>query len=107
MNPDSNEAPGLGLPSPAMSQDSTGVVIPAQTQPSVSPAPSAPSMVPQTQPQEDNANDLEEEWVNKAKAIIEQTKADPFLESNELSRMKADYLKSRYNKDVKTGKEHN
>lgn len=100
MNPDSNEVPALGLPSPAMSQDSSGVVGATQMQPPIPPAQPAPIS------QDDNTNDLDEEWVNKAKSIIEQTKSDPFLESNELNKMKADYLKSRYNKDIKAGKEH-
>ena len=53
----------------------------------------------------DNSDDLDEEWVNKAKAIVEQTKSDPFLESRELSKVKADYLKIRYNKQIKVAEE--
>lgn len=48
-----------------------------------------------------NTDALDQEWVNKAKAIVEQTKNDPFLESKELSKVKADYLKIRYNKHIK------
>lgn len=54
---------------------------------------------------DDNSDDLDEEWVNKAKAIVEQTKSDPFLESRELSKVKADYLKIRYNKQIKVAEE--
>jgi hypothetical protein len=52
-----------------------------------------------------NSDDLDEEWVNKAKAIVEQTKTDPFLESRELGKVKADYLKIRYNKQIKVAEE--
>jgi hypothetical protein len=46
-------------------------------------------------------NKLDEEWINKAKMIVEQTHTDPFRESHEISRVKADYLKTRYNKVIK------
>lgn len=46
-------------------------------------------------------NDLiEKEWVLKAKQIVEHTAEDPFLQQQELSKMKADYMKKRYNKDL-------
>ncbi len=44
---------------------------------------------------------LDEEWINKAKAIVERTKTDPYIESKELGKAKADYLRVRYNKQVK------
>ncbi len=50
---------------------------------------------------DDSSDDLDEEWVNKAKAIVERTKNDPFIESRELGKVKADYLKIRYNKQIK------
>ncbi|HEV2403253.1 MAG TPA: hypothetical protein VGS08_03570 [Candidatus Saccharimonadales bacterium] len=50
---------------------------------------------------DDAPDSLDEEWVQKAKVIVEQTRLDPFQQSNKLSRMKADYLKKHYNKDIK------
>lgn len=48
-------------------------------------------------------NDLiEKEWVIKAKQIVAATRDDPHTQSRELSKFKADYLKKRYNKDIKT-----
>jgi len=44
---------------------------------------------------------IEKEWVIKAKAIVERTKDDPYQQKSEISRFKADYLKKRYNKDIK------
>ncbi len=44
---------------------------------------------------------IEKEWVERAKAIVEKTRNDPHEQNKELSRMKAEYIKKRYNKDVK------
>lgn len=50
---------------------------------------------------EEDESQMDEVWINKAKEIVEKTQYDPFLQSNELSKIKAGYLKSRYNKDIK------
>ena len=50
------------------------------------------------------ANDvdlIEKEWVRKAKLIVERTLNDPYTQSDELSKAKADYIKKRYGRDVK------
>lgn len=49
----------------------------------------------------DDADLIEKEWVTKAKAIVAQTKDDPFRQNQEMNKVKADYLKKRYNKDLK------
>ena len=52
-------------------------------------------------PEHAGDNDLiEKEWVTKAKQIVEHTAADPFRQQQELSKMKVDYMKKRYNKDI-------
>lgn len=52
-------------------------------------------------PEEAGDNDLiEKEWVLKAKQIVEHTAEDPFNQQEELSKMKAEYLKKRYNKNL-------
>lgn len=43
---------------------------------------------------------IEKEWVEKAKQIVAHTANDPFTQQEELSKMKADYMKKRYNKDI-------
>jgi hypothetical protein len=43
---------------------------------------------------------IEKEWVEKAKQIVGQTSDDPFMQQQELSKMKAQYMKKRYNKDI-------
>lgn len=49
-----------------------------------------------------DADKIEKQWVDKAKAIVAQTKTDPFKQKNEMSKIKADYIGKRFNKTVKT-----
>lgn len=46
-------------------------------------------------------DNIEKEWVNKAKSIIAETKSDPYLQEEKVSKLQADYLQKRYNKKVK------
>jgi hypothetical protein len=47
-------------------------------------------------------NDLiEKEWVQKAKAIVIKNKEDPYTQKKERSHYKANYVKKRFNKDIK------
>ncbi len=45
---------------------------------------------------------IEKEWVDKAKKIIQQTKSDPRVQQEAISKFKADYMKKRYNKAIKS-----
>jgi hypothetical protein len=54
---------------------------------------------------EDDTAALDQEWVAKAKNIVEQTKGDPFTQSRELNKIKAGYLKVRFNKELKIGED--
>ena len=49
----------------------------------------------------DDTDLIEKEWVVKAKEIVARTKNDPYQQNKEVERVKAEYLKKRYNKDVK------
>ena len=53
----------------------------------------------------DDGDLIEKEWVLKAKHIVEQTKHDPHEQTKAVNRVKADYLKKRYNKDIKLNEE--
>ncbi len=78
--------------------------IPLHVQPP-SPVPLPPTTTTATTPLIADDNDLiEKEWVEKAKQIVEQTKNDPHLQNEEINKVKADYLKKRYNHDLKVGK---
>jgi len=45
---------------------------------------------------------IEKQWIDKAKAIVAQTKDDPYKQKHEVSKIKADYIGKRYNKIIKT-----
>jgi hypothetical protein len=54
------------------------------------------------------ANDIdliEKEWVQKAKAIVESTQGDPYMQNKQINRMKVEYIKKRYDKDIVVGKD--
>ena len=68
----------------------------------------APPIVAQPMPApiaDEPSDSLDEEWVRKAKAIVERTKSDPFLASSELGKMKAEYLRIRHNKQIKVAED--
>jgi len=44
---------------------------------------------------------IEKAWVEKAKAIVRSTHGDPFSQNKELNKVKAEYIKKRYDKDIK------
>ena len=57
-------------------------------------------------PSEAEDSDLiEKEWVERAKEIVEHTRHDPREQQKALSLMKADYMKKRYNRDIKVSEE--
>lgn len=67
------------------------------------PAP-GPAAVPQVAGMPAIADDtdlIEKEWVVKAKEIVARTKHDPYQQNKEVERVKAEYLKIRYNKEIK------
>lgn len=49
----------------------------------------------------DDADLIEKEWVEKAKAIVAQTAHDPNLQTKEVGKIKADYMQKRYSKQLK------
>lgn len=83
--------------------------------PQVAQAPQ-PALAPQSQPQiavppsvmpaiADDVDVIEKEWVNKAKEIVARTKDDPYQQNKEMEIVKADYMKKRYNKDIRVAED--
>lgn len=68
--------------------------------PQAAPAPPQAAATEQIAP-EDEGGLLDREWVDKAKELVARTRTDPYAQSMELSRLKAQYVKARYNKDIK------
>lgn len=52
----------------------------------------------------DDKDVIEKEWIARTKQIISGTRADPYKQSEELTVLKADYMKKRYNKTIKIDK---
>jgi hypothetical protein len=89
-------APAFSTPAPVVAPNPAAATLPLP-QPVGMALPAAPA--------NDDNDELDQEWVNKAKIIVERTKNDPFIESREISKAKADYLRTRYNKHIKVAEE--
>ena len=56
----------------------------------------------------DSAEDLdliEKIWVQKAKQIVDSTQGDPHVQNEQLNKMKVEYIKKRYDKDIRSSEE--
>jgi hypothetical protein len=95
MEHDSNQSTGLAMPKQSVPNDDMNA-----------PTQGISTQGDDPQQSDNRTNDLDQEWVNKAKDIVEKTKGDPFMQSRELSKVKAEYLKSRYNKHISLGEDH-
>lgn len=49
----------------------------------------------------DDIDLIEKEWVKKAKDIVDATHGDPHKQNNQMNKMKVEYIKKRYDKDIK------
>jgi hypothetical protein len=49
----------------------------------------------------DDADLIEKQWVEAAKKVIKALATDPYKQTIEISKIKTDYVKKRYNKDLK------
>jgi hypothetical protein len=48
-----------------------------------------------------DADVIERLWVDKAKAIVAATSQDPYRQVRDINQLKAEYMKKRYDKDIK------
>lgn len=53
----------------------------------------------------EDADVIEKSWVKRAKDIVNDTHDDPRKQKEALSEFKADYMKKRFDKDIKTEKD--
>jgi len=95
------------VPPPALPKDPSSVSANPLILDNQKPAtPPVATPVPSNNPAVASDNDLiEKEWVAKAKEIVNKTKHDPHLETKEISLFRADYLKKRYNKELKVAEQ--
>ena len=84
------------------------LTVPVQ-QPAAQPAPSARPVdtagdiagVAGTPAEAADGDVIEKEWVWKAKEVVAHTSGDPFARVQQMNKLRADYMKKRYNKDIK------
>lgn len=92
---------GQAQPDPAQTQAAPQA--PAQQAATVSTADQSMTVPAVATPQiADDVDLIEKEWVEKAKSIVAKTKADPHAQNQELNQVKADYIKQRFNKELRT-----
>lgn len=48
---------------------------------------------------------IEKAWVSKAKAIVERTREDPYQQNKQITKVKSEYIKKRYNQELKVSDE--
>ena len=91
--------PAIGAPIPQYAASGAVPATPPVFQHTAVPAP-APASI--TAPAvADDLDLIEKEWVEKAKAIVAQTRSDPYNQNKEMNRFKADYMQKRYGKEIK------
>jgi hypothetical protein len=53
----------------------------------------------------DDGDVIEKEWVDRAKQIVAHTRQDPYRQTKELHKFKAEYMQKRYNKTIEAVEE--
>lgn len=106
-NPAASIAPMLAgnvspmpMPSPSFQDQATSyhAADQATSRPTNGVASTTNSGVPNTA---EDTDLIEKEWVQRAKDIVNKTYNDPHKQSQELNSFKAEYIKMRYDKDIK------
>ncbi|HET8884238.1 MAG TPA: hypothetical protein VFM68_02095 [Candidatus Saccharimonadales bacterium] len=92
----SEAAPAAAAATPALPPP----YAPAVPPPVVVPSNTVPTVADDTPIVASDDDVIEKEWVDKAKKIIIQTKDNPYLREQEVSKLQADYLRKRYGKEL-------
>jgi hypothetical protein len=76
--------------------------IPAAGQPAL-PAAASDNQSAQTTAHTDipDSDHIPEVWIDKTKSVIAQTRQDPYVQKNEIVKIKAEYNQKRFNKQIK------
>lgn len=98
------KAVATGQTGPASSLPPMTLPLPPST-PQATPPKDSPTTVQTSTPAiVDDGDLIEKEWVHKAKQIVEANRDDPYRQSEQLTVFKADYMKKRYDKNIKLSK---
>ncbi len=95
------ELPGATPIAPPPTSSATTDDIPAVAATSTPTPIAKPTTQINTPSMADDADLIEKEWVEKAKAIVDHTRDDPHQQNKKLNEFKADYMKKRYSKEIK------
>ena len=91
------------LPAPASSQPHAPLSVPGPFATTATPSTAVPVVQQQSDDSHIIADDvdvIEKEWVDRAKKIVSLTSDNPFLETREIGKLKATYMKKRFDKDI-------
>lgn len=103
---DPNDTAPQGVGKGALQNRDASQAVPQQTTPVSADSSDGSKVTEVSLPAGAEDSDLiEKEWVEIAKQIVEHTRDDPYEQQRALSQMKADYMKKRYNKDIKISEE--
>ncbi len=91
-------------------QSTQQTIISAQTAQYATPSSTSKGIVSATvqldvPPVADDIELIEKAWVRKAKEIVNQTTGDPYNQNKQINKVKAEYIKKRYDKDIKVSEE--
>lgn len=85
----------------AQAADDAALVTPPIAAIQDQPAAAGPASVSGSPATAANGDVIEKEWIEKAKQIVDKTKDDPRIQSDEMARFKHDYIVKRYGKQIK------
>lgn len=95
-----SQQPVLGT-SQSISQSARPSGQPTSPMPNAASSNPTPSLAIQTPAVADDVDLIEKDWVLKVKQIIAKTRGDPYAQTKAINKLRADYLKKRYNKELK------
>ena len=102
MEPDSAHSSSLPVPETAAAETlKVPIGPPAGADDATQAAPAAdPGVTPQEAADSDR---IEQEWIIKTKQVLLATRNDPYEQARQLAALRADYMRKRYNKEIKLG----
>jgi hypothetical protein len=61
-----------------------------------------PTVQASSQQTDKSTDRIDKVWIDKARSVIAKTKDDPYEQNRQMSQVKAEYIKTRFNKSIKT-----
>ncbi len=90
-------AQSVAAADPANPQGGAAAILPIQ--------PPVPALAATDDLEAEDGDLIEKAWIQKAKAIVNQTQNDPYKQTTEINKVKKEYIQKRYHKDVKLNEE--